>query len=240
LRRPERAEIDGCDDDKPRLRPGLFFARGAGEWVVACQVNRGYDVGSAHENAQEVGSRASHGHCSCANQGRHIMNNDEDKVKVSSVAYSADYTPSAVEALQKISLEVLSGLRSALKAGLSPCIVLDDNEDSWRLYCHVLLTLSRAGLIGQEFSVTFNIVDPVKRPIDYQEYLASAGWREKAIQAKTRAGHRCQVCNQSANAVLLDTHHRTYVRLGDEWPEDLIVLCRDCHGLFHENGRLAP
>lgn len=26
---------------------------------------------------------------------------------------------------------------------------------------------------------------------------------------------------------------------GDELPEDLIVLCGDCHSIFHREGRLA-
>ena len=32
-------------------------------------------------------------------------------------------------------------------------------------------------------------------------------------------------------------HHRTYDNLGDEEPEDLVVLCRKCHATFH--GKLA-
>ena len=80
----------------------------------------------------------------------------------------------------------------------------------------------------------------VNAPIfSYEEYIVSDEWKERAQQAKARAGQRCQVCNASREDVQLDTHHRTYERLGDEDPRDLIVLCRTCHTLFHEHGRLA-
>ncbi len=80
--------------------------------------------------------------------------------------------------------------------------------------------------------------EPPEEPeFSYPEYLASDEWKAKAAAAKKAAGMRCQVCN--AADTILDTHHRTYERIGNERPEDLIVLCRDCHALFHENGRLA-
>lgn len=74
--------------------------------------------------------------------------------------------------------------------------------------------------------------------VDYYAYIQSDGWRQKANQAKTRAGHRCQVCNRSGSEVQLDAHHRTYERLGNEIPEDITVLCRDCHSLYEANKKL--
>ncbi len=70
-------------------------------------------------------------------------------------------------------------------------------------------------------------------------YLSSPFWATKREAALAAALNRCQVCNASNEQSILDVHHRTYDRLGDEDPEDLIVLCRDCHTLFHDNGRLA-
>lgn len=69
---------------------------------------------------------------------------------------------------------------------------------------------------------------------DYGAYLRSPEWRVRARKALVRAGHRCQICNTRGQ---LDVHHRTYKRLGREWPEDLTVLCRTCHDLFHGSGR---
>lgn len=71
---------------------------------------------------------------------------------------------------------------------------------------------------------------------DYHEYIGSDQWREKATMAKEEAGRRCQVCNGDER---LEAHHRTYERLGREEKGDLTVLCRDCHQVFHDNGRLV-
>lgn len=73
---------------------------------------------------------------------------------------------------------------------------------------------------------------------NYEEYLKSNIWREKADEAKKRAGYRCQVCNVSQAQVRLDAHHRTYERLGNELPEDITILCRNCHKLFHQAKKL--
>jgi hypothetical protein len=32
----------------------------------------------------------------------------------------------------------------------------------------------------------------------------------------------------------LATHHNTYERWGQEWPEDLTILCTRCHDEMHE------
>ena len=71
--------------------------------------------------------------------------------------------------------------------------------------------------------------------IDYRTYLESDAWQRQRRSALLFARNRCQVCNKSGR---LDVHHRTYERLGDERPADLIVLCRDCHRLFHKARRL--
>ena len=63
----------------------------------------------------------------------------------------------------------------------------------------------------------------------YREYLISEAWRARADAAKDRVGHRCQVCYGTER---LEAHHRTYKRLGHERPEDITVLCRDCHELY--------
>ena len=64
-------------------------------------------------------------------------------------------------------------------------------------------------------------------PVNYDEYIRSAAWKEKADAAKARAGHRCQICYGTHR---LQAHHRTYIRLGHELPTDITVLCDTCHG----------
>lgn len=73
-----------------------------------------------------------------------------------------------------------------------------------------------------------------ERAREYEQYLKSQEWAAMRRWALERAENRCQVCNSEKR---LDVHHRTYERLGHEWPSDLTVLCRDCHELYH--GRMA-
>lgn len=72
-------------------------------------------------------------------------------------------------------------------------------------------------------------------PDDYGPYLTSEAWYERAEAAKARARFRCQLCSSPSRLV---AHHRTYVRLGRELPEDLTCLCRSCHESFHEQHEL--
>ena len=69
----------------------------------------------------------------------------------------------------------------------------------------------------------------------YAEYLQSARWHRVSEAAKKRAGYRCQVCNSDER---LETHHRSYERLGHELDSDLTVLCHACHDLFSKHGKL--
>lgn len=69
--------------------------------------------------------------------------------------------------------------------------------------------------------------------LDYHEYIKSPEWKETSRRAKERADYRCQLCNRKGDDTTLHTHHRTYVRLGIEFDEDLIVLCSSCHKKHH-------
>lgn len=75
------------------------------------------------------------------------------------------------------------------------------------------------------------------RTMPYREYLLTSEWNARREQQLRRAGYRCQVCNASRKQ--LNVHHRTYERRGNEEFKDLIVLCKDCHSIFHSLGRLA-
>lgn len=76
------------------------------------------------------------------------------------------------------------------------------------------------------------------RVMPYKDYLLTPEWQERRKARLKAARYRCQVCN--AGNRVLNVHHRTYKRRGDEEPRDLIVLCEECHHLFHRNGSLAP
>lgn len=91
-------------------------------------------------------------------------------------------------------------------------------------------------LIESETEVQLFAANP--KP-DYYEYIKSEEWIVKATDAKERADWRCQVCNKEASeSITLDAHHRTYERLGNERPEDITVLCRECHDLYEKNRKM--
>lgn len=79
----------------------------------------------------------------------------------------------------------------------------------------------------------FNFAAALKRSRNggYLEYLQSDHWQETRKAALERAGHRCQVC---ATTTQLEVHHNSYENLWNEKPEDLVVLCRKHHQLFHD------
>jgi hypothetical protein len=70
----------------------------------------------------------------------------------------------------------------------------------------------------------------------YPDYLETPEWQARRKIMLRLAGYHCQVCNRDRS---LHVHHRTYERRGREDPADLIVLCDECHDLFHKSGRLA-
>lgn len=66
--------------------------------------------------------------------------------------------------------------------------------------------------------------------LSYTEYLKTDHWKIQRQRALSRAGYLCVLCLSTARHV----HHKTYDRRGDETPEDLIALCENCHGKFHD------
>lgn len=67
--------------------------------------------------------------------------------------------------------------------------------------------------------------------MSYADYLRSPEWAKRRERALDQAGRRCQLCAYRGPG--LDVHHNTYARIGDEAPEDLVVLCRLCHRRHH-------
>lgn len=74
------------------------------------------------------------------------------------------------------------------------------------------------------------------RTMPYRDYLLTPEWAERRKAALKRARYACQVCNRQRP---LHVHHRTYERRGTELSADLIVLCDECHALYHRKGLLA-
>ena len=66
----------------------------------------------------------------------------------------------------------------------------------------------------------------------YIEYINSAEWR---AFRKTVIEVRGSICERCGSEGSVDVHHLTYERLMLELPEDVKLLCRDCHKLEHKS-----
>ena len=65
----------------------------------------------------------------------------------------------------------------------------------------------------------------------YKEYLETDHWKKTRAKALKKANYKCELCNSTKE---LNVHHKTYGNRGKEKPEDLIVLCHNCHAKFHD------
>lgn len=75
----------------------------------------------------------------------------------------------------------------------------------------------------------------------YREVLRSAEWRALKWRCIMRAGFRCERCGRRYRGLrvrgamrVFNLHHRHYLTVGAETPEDVMVLCRICHRLEHD------
>ncbi len=64
------------------------------------------------------------------------------------------------------------------------------------------------------------------REMPYASYLKTPEWERTRYEMLSMADGKCQEC--TTDHAPLDVYHKTVERLGDEWPSDLVVLCRSC------------
>jgi len=78
------------------------------------------------------------------------------------------------------------------------------------------------------------IAVPMK-PTKYYTYIRSNKWKQIAYDLKARVGWRCERCNKKSRPDNhLTVHHLHYETLGNERPQDVMVLCWSCHQFMHE------
>ena len=69
----------------------------------------------------------------------------------------------------------------------------------------------------------------------YQDYLRSEHWANlKRRYRHSKLEKCCFVCGATDRPI--EFHHRTYKRIGAEWLQDIVPLCRGCHELTHSKG----
>lgn len=72
--------------------------------------------------------------------------------------------------------------------------------------------------------------------IDYGEYIRNHPRWQKVRHARYDFDdHKCAICHTTLEANEFETHHITYMRLGNEHLRDVITLCKKCHVIFHNN-----
>lgn len=64
----------------------------------------------------------------------------------------------------------------------------------------------------------------------YYKYLKSKEWTDIKIDLYQTRGKKCEVCG-SINRI--EVHHVHYKNVFKEEPEDLILLCKNCHKKEH-------
>ncbi len=63
---------------------------------------------------------------------------------------------------------------------------------------------------------------------EYDEYLLSPEWRQKAETAKRRAEYRCQACTGAFSPTQLEVTPKVGIPPSKATPEDILALCLDC------------
>ena len=74
----------------------------------------------------------------------------------------------------------------------------------------------------------------------YSTYLKSIYWKAKRAWYLKRAKFRCEACGFQGGRWDLRVHHKTYIRVGKELPEDVVVWCETCHDKEHGKKRILP
>ena len=69
------------------------------------------------------------------------------------------------------------------------------------------------------------------RVMPYKLYLQTKHWQHFRGETLKFAQYKCQLCNCKDKE--LNVYHRDYINLGYETFNDVIVLCGDCHKIFH-------
>jgi hypothetical protein len=65
----------------------------------------------------------------------------------------------------------------------------------------------------------------------YSDYLQTRHWKKVKEEVFTRYGESCSFCCSKNQ---LEVHHRTYKNLGKEEWGDVVLLCHECHCVFHK------
>lgn len=69
----------------------------------------------------------------------------------------------------------------------------------------------------------------------YKAYLLSDEWLQVKLDLLQSRGCVCQKCKKPKPPNKLQVHHKTYERIFNELPSDLMLLCAKCHMKKHKD-----
>lgn len=69
----------------------------------------------------------------------------------------------------------------------------------------------------------------------YAAYLQSPRWKTLRAELIAERGSICEVCRERP---VYSVHHNSYARLWCEAPEDLALVCKECHKELHINYKI--
>ncbi len=108
--------------------------------------------------------------------------------------------------------------------------------------CEIPVITSRTVPKDTLYLIPERLVDSMEREIKYVEYIQSIEWTARRarflVKKKCEEYHpyptnkehwHCKGCYARLLLGLVEVHHKTYDRLGQERDSDLEVLCRKCH-----------
>jgi len=79
--------------------------------------------------------------------------------------------------------------------------------------------------------ISFHRTSGDKRKKLYEKFLNSELWDDRRTKLFGEYDKACEVCNSEK---IVQVHHNNYAQiLGEERNKDLVILCKDCHNLFH-------
>lgn len=81
---------------------------------------------------------------------------------------------------------------------------------------------------------TYNISVWQLQNMPYKLYLETEHWKHFRAETLKFAQYKCQLCNSKDTE--LNVHHKNYDNVGRETFNDVIVLCKLCHGTHHGKG----
>ena len=70
------------------------------------------------------------------------------------------------------------------------------------------------------------------KSLPYQDYLKTEHWKILRRRLIKKSRGVCAICGVKCKRIM-QLHHKTYVRLGEERPSDMMVLCPNCHRKVH-------